>query len=116
MDSITVQVLIVVIGLISTLVTLWVNRKKADADTSKINVETSISLIAPLRKKIEELEGENKLLGEQIGSISDQFAVETEQLRAENRTLHEQNVRLEDRVKRLEAQVISLGHRPVEAR
>lgn len=114
-------------GILGTVVSYLLYKRKSNAEINNIDSNSASTTVASalllvdkykneyttLLEKNKVMEEEMCSLKEQMLKISDGFAISLQELRKENESLRNDNDELKERVRRLEAQVISLGGKPV---
>ena len=83
--------------------------KKVYAETDNIAVQTMIQTVEQLKKRVDEISGENDALRRE----NDEMALRIKKVEDDNLALKRANETLATAVKRLAAQVVSMGGQPV---
>lgn len=123
------NIIVTIIGssILGSIVTFLLYKRKNVAEVVSIDVNTAAQQVATAMLLVDKykteyselltvndkLEKEVEKLREQIDKIADGFATSMQELRKENAVLRQDNEDLQERVRRLEAQVVSLGGKPI---
>lgn len=118
--TVIVGAIVSMFGASATIVTaVWSRRKinadarKINADADAVNAQTALSMIEPLKRRLDELEKDNVTLRVELGKEKverlQESAVMQKQISERDNTI----VTMQSRIARLEGQVTMLGGTPV---